>query len=248
MGLLEILRGEEPGPIKKLLNYQNKGQFGEYLLEYAVTNHNIPGNLYVFHNLYIPWQGRCSEIDLLMLHEKGIFVFESKNYSGWIFGNETDLNWTQSFSNGEKYYFYNPIRQNFNHIKALAAFLKISPDDFYSCIVFSERCSLRSVPWTSDEYVILQSSDVVKWIKSALDQRVILYSWEQLTQWANLLSTVTEVPDHMKEDHVEQIANQFKGELCPFCGSPLVLRNGKYGEFLGCSSYPKCRFTRKVDF
>ena len=127
-------------------------------------------------------------------------------------------------------------------------FLKISPDDFYSCIVFSERCSLRSVPWTSDEYVILQSSDVVKWIKSALDQRVILYSWEQLTQWANLLSTVTEVPDHMKEDHVEQIANQFKGELCPFCGSPLVLRNGKYGEFLGCSSYPKCRFTRKVDF
>ena len=241
MGLLEMLRGEEPGPIKKLLNYQNKGQFGEYLLEYAVTNHNIPGNLYVFHNLYIPWQGRCSEIDLLMLHEKGIFVFESKNYSGWIFGNETDLNWTQSFSNGEKYYFYNPIRQNFNHIKALAAFLKISPDDFYSCIVFSERCSLRSVPWTSDEYV-------VKWIKSALDQRVILYSWEQLTQWANLLSTVTEVPDHMKEDHVEQIANQFKGELCPFCGSPLVLRNGKYGEFLGCSSYPKCRFTRKVDF
>ena len=108
MGLLEILRGEEPGPIKKLLNYQNKGQFGEYLLEYAVTNHNIPGNLYVFHNLYIPWQGRYSEIDLLMLHEKGIFVFESKNYSGWIFGNETDLNWTQSFFKWRKVLFLQP--------------------------------------------------------------------------------------------------------------------------------------------
>ena len=45
-----------------------------------------------------------------MIHEKGIFVFESKNYSGWIFGSADQLNWTQSLQNGEKHHFYNPIR------------------------------------------------------------------------------------------------------------------------------------------
>ena len=67
MGILEILRGEEPGPIKKLLNYKNKGQFGEYLIEFAITNHNVPGQLYVFHNLYVPYQQRNAEIDVLLL-------------------------------------------------------------------------------------------------------------------------------------------------------------------------------------
>ena len=56
MGILDVLRGEEPGPLKKLLNYHDKGQFGEYLLEYAVTSRSIPGEMYTFRNLYIPYQ------------------------------------------------------------------------------------------------------------------------------------------------------------------------------------------------
>lgn len=32
---------------------------------------------------------------------------------------------------------------------------------------------------------------------------------------------------------------------CPQCGSPMVLRHGKYGNFYGCSQYPKCRCTRQ---
>lgn len=45
--------------------------------------------------------GTWYTIDLLMIHEKGIFVFESKNYSGWIFGSADQLNWTQSLQNGK---------------------------------------------------------------------------------------------------------------------------------------------------
>ena len=48
---------------------------------------------------------------MLMIHENGIFVIESKNYSGWLFGDYNQLNWTQSFPNGEKHKFYNPIKQ-----------------------------------------------------------------------------------------------------------------------------------------
>lgn len=242
-----MLRGEEPGPIKKLLNYENKGQFGEYLIEYAITNHNIPGNLYVFRNLYIPYRGGYAEIDLLMLHECGIFVFESKNYGGWIFGRETDLNWTQSFINGEKHYFYNPIRQNDTHIKALSQFLHLCPEQFYSCIVFSERCTLKAVPCATDRYIILQRTNVLRWLREHIQQMRSLYSWEQLTGWANLLSTTADANTGTKAEHVEQIWKRFESQTCPFCGSKLVLRTGKYGEFWGCTAYPKCRFTKKAE-
>jgi DNA topoisomerase-1 len=36
------------------------------------------------------------------------------------------------------------------------------------------------------------------------------------------------------------------GELCPDCGSPLVIRKGKYGEFIACSNYPKCKYVKKT--
>ena len=70
MGLFEILKGEQPGIIKTLLNYENAGQFGEFSTEYALTNHNLPGKLVVLKNIYVPYQGRTSEIDLLMITRK----------------------------------------------------------------------------------------------------------------------------------------------------------------------------------
>ena len=58
--------------------------------------------------------GETTEIDVLMLHTSGIYVFESKNYSGWIFGDEKSKTWTQTLPNGrgrraQKERFLNPI-------------------------------------------------------------------------------------------------------------------------------------------
>lgn len=36
-----------------------------------------------------------------------------------------------------------------------------------------------------------------------------------------------------------------KGEICPKCGGELIMREGKYGSFIGCSNFPKCRYTQK---
>ena len=59
MGFLEMLRGEEPGPLRKLLHYRNKGQFGEYLLEYAVTSRSIPGRFRAFQSCAV-FSERCA--------------------------------------------------------------------------------------------------------------------------------------------------------------------------------------------
>lgn len=76
MGLWQILKGEQPGLLKSVLHYRNAGQFGEYLIDYALQSNGIEGERVVLTNLYLPMKGKATEIDLLMLHEKGTFVIE----------------------------------------------------------------------------------------------------------------------------------------------------------------------------
>lgn len=239
MGLWEIIKGEQPGIIKTLLNYENAGQFGEFATEYALTNKNLDGELVVLKNIYVPTQGKTTEIDLLMIHEKGIFVFESKNYSGWIFGSADQLNWTQSLQNGDKNKFYNPIRQNRTHIKALAAFLEKPVSEFVSYIVFSERCTLKKVPADTSDVIIVRRPDMLKKLKATLKTTPTKYTFNDIQDTAKKLQPLTNKDDAEKQQHIINIQNK-----CPFCGGELTLRNGKYGRFWGCSNYPKCKFTR----
>lgn len=246
LGLWEILLGEQPGLIDTFLHYENKGQFGEYATEYALSHKNIAGNLKLFKNLYIPYKGGTTEIDLLMLHEKGIFVFESKNYSGWIFGDQNQLNWTQCLPNGEKKRFYNPIRQNQTHIKALAAALDKPVTDFASYIIFSERCELKKVPPSTDEVVIVRRPNMLKHLRQVLAKRSIVYTSEEMETLSAILASFTNKSEAVKQAHVEEIHRQQNSDRCPFCGNKLVRRSGKYGAFWGCSTYPHCKYTRPI--
>lgn len=96
-----------------------KGRRGEKLTERELNLVKFFGcDGKVLRNAYVPKSnGETSEIDVLFITQKGIFVIESKNYSGWIFGNESDRYWTVSLPGGNKSHFHNPIRQNRSHIK-----------------------------------------------------------------------------------------------------------------------------------
>lgn len=242
MGLWEIIKGEQPGIITTLMNYENTGQFGEFATEFALTNDNLDGELVVLKNLYVPLQGKTTEIDLLMIHEKGIFVFESKNYSGWIFGSSDQLNWTQSLQNGEKNKFYNPIRQNRTHIKALSEYLGKPMSEFTSYIIFSERCTLKKVPEDTDDIIIVRRPNMLKKLRATLKTAQSKYDHDEIQSMANRLISLTNKDALEKQQHIENIKTK-----CPFCGSELILRKGKYGQFWGCSAYPKCTFTRPAE-
>lgn len=242
MGLWEILKGEQPGIFKTLMNYENAGQFGEFSTEFALTNNNLDGELVVLKNVYIPTQGKTTEIDVVMIHEKGIFVFESKNYSGWIFGSMEQLNWTQCLQNGKKNKFYNPIRQNRTHIKALAEYLEMPISEFASYIVFSERCTLKKIPEDTDDMVIVRRPNMLKKLRVALKAAPPKYTHDEIQAIANKLTPLTNKDAEEKQQHIENIKTK-----CPFCGNELVLRKGKYGQFWGCSTYLKCKFTRPIE-
>jgi len=129
------------------------GLSGEYLI-YKNLKRVSQKREFLF-NVYLPKDGKTTEIDVLLLHKTGIYVFESKNYSGWIFGSEQSPNWTQTLKGGRKNKFYNPIMQNRTHIKALQEFLSDYPDvPCHSVIVFSERCTLKAVTHSADVPVI----------------------------------------------------------------------------------------------
>lgn len=89
-------------------------------------------------------------------------------------------------------------------------------------------------------YVVLKN--MLYFLKRRLKDAQVIYSHEDIEQMVGLLEPFTEVSQKEKQQHIEDLQTK-----CPYCGKPLVLRNGKYGQFWGCSAYPKCRFTRKAE-
>ncbi len=206
MGIFEWLLGEEPNPISQALNYENKGQFGEYLTEYILSK--VDGYNHILQNLYIPiGNGKTTEIDLIMIHKKGIFVFESKNYSGWIFGSLEQKYWTQCLPNKQKYRFYNPIMQNRTHINALSRITGMKKNNFYSMIIFSKRCELKKVPENNEEYEILKRDDLKNRLEEIvwLNEREDIITVEQIDELKDLLIKYTEVSEGVKRKHIEDI-------------------------------------------
>ena len=228
---------------------RNLGKFGEKLTERELKR--VDGNHQVLRNLYVPYKGKTAEIDLVMVHEKGVFVFESKNYSGWIFGTAQQQYWTQSLSNGEKNRFYNPILQNATHIAALAEYLKIPRKEFFSYIVFSERCSLKKTPPNTDSVAVLNRDALSAHLDGVLSILPPIYNQAVVQSIANILYPLTVQDKEAKAKHVETVqASKERAQnsaVCPLCGGTLIKRRGRYGEFWGCSSYPNCKFTRNIE-
>lgn len=102
--------------------YTDIGKYGEFNIYKNLEK--LSGYKKFLFNTYITKDdGTTSEIDVILIHNSGIYVFESKNYSGWIFGRESDIKWTQVLQAGagtKKFKFLNPIIQNKGHIKALS--------------------------------------------------------------------------------------------------------------------------------
>ncbi len=127
--------------------------YGEYLIFRELEK--IPWYGKILTNLYLPqWETVTStELDILFVHESWIYVIESKAYSGWIFGNESETYWTEQFSRNRRYQFYNPIRQNYSHLKSLEKILK-TQWKFIPVVVFTNRATLKKINIHPDTIVM----------------------------------------------------------------------------------------------
>jgi len=143
-----------------------------------------------------------------MLHETGVYVFESKNYSGWIFGDEKHKNWTQVLGRGNKNKFFNPIWQNKGHIKALRNLLTdVDNIDFYSYIIFSERCELKKIRLDSPNVRVLKRNQLLSVVKKDIEKREKVLDENKILSLYETLKKHILVDEQTKLQHIENIRN-----------------------------------------
>lgn len=229
-----------------------KGWFGEAVISVA-KKIALDGDIYrEVNNVTLPTSNGTTQIDHIIVSRYGIFVLETKNMEGWIFGSENQPKWTQSFRKS-RFQFQNPLHQNYRHIKALEEFLGLPTEKFHSVVCFvGETCELktqmpanvtRGGPFgyiKSKQTVLLpdeQVSEIVDAIKSGMRPKGFLGLTTAETKREHLAS--------LKERHESTTT-------CPKCCSELVLRTVKRGEragksFYGCSKFPSCRYMRDAE-
>ncbi len=192
------------------------GRYGEYLTYKYLKHFESDGAKFLF-NVYIPKKnGETTEIDVLMICSKGVFVFESKNYSGWIFGSEGQKNWYQTLPKGRgrshKEHFYNPIMQNRSHIEHLKAFLG-EQVPMRSIIVFSDRCTLKSIQIKSDDISVINRYNVAPIVSTICSQiPTSLLSESDITNLYNKLYPYTQVDATAKAQHIANIHSNLNSQ------------------------------------
>ena len=197
----------------------DKGRHGEYLAYKKLKHYEKYGARFLF-NVYIPKKdGQTTEIDMLMICPQGIFVFESKNYSGWIFGSANAQNWYQTLPAGRgrsnKEAFYNPIMQNRSHIKHLQAYLGTRLP-VYSVIVFSDHCTLRSISYDPREAVVINRRYIEKAVYNICRQTSGNQLREaQMDEIYRRLYPLTQVDEQAKAQHIANIHNSMISGYSP---------------------------------
>jgi len=226
----------------KLFKPRIKGFFGEKSITFFLSR--LDSKKYkVINNLMINVNGSIAQIDHVVISNFGIFIIETKNYKGFITGNEYGDYWTQTiYKYKEK--FYNPIKQNYGHIQAIKAILKEFQNIiYYPIVVFTMEADLKVTADTDVVYYTHLIETIKKYQKENISDvlRDKIYTY---------LNTQNITDKNSKKEHIKNIQekkndieNKIKSNICPKCGSWLVIRNGKYGIFKGCSNYPKCKFT-----
>ncbi len=159
----------------------NKGEQGEVMLRQH-TDPSLAGKGYhALHDLLIPLYESTTQIDHLYVSRYGIFVVETKNYAGWIYGDAKQKQWTQVLYQ-QKRRFYNPLKQNETHIKALAYLLKLPVETFHSIVVFVGEAEFK----TALPDNVLQGADISGYVhrfrRSLLSQAQVDEIYATLSQ------------------------------------------------------------------
>lgn len=222
-----------------------KGARGEARVRSALKAVCGKRNCVVFDNVTLPTHDGTTQVDHIVISPFGIFVIETKNMSGWIYGDANNSTWTQVFYN-YKTRFQNPLHQNYKHIKAVQAALKVNGRNLHNLVVFVGS----SRPKTQmPANVIWGSKALAVYIRSKQD---VVFQQDEIHRLAGKLSDVSIKPSlrthlaHVR--HVKTLRQQRRDpKACPRCGAVLVERlNTKAGKrFLGCTRFPQCRGARQ---
>jgi predicted RNA-binding Zn-ribbon protein involved in translation (DUF1610 family) len=225
-----------------------KGIIGEFLVNLAINLRLDKTKYHLLKNVTLLTEDGTTQIDHIIVSQYGIFVIETKNMRGWIFGGEHQKSWTQKiFKHTSK--FQNPLHQNYKHTKTIESLLKLDGEKIFSIVTFIGDSTFK----TEMPENVTYSGKFISLIKSKKEK---LFSEKEVRRIVSMIEngqlskTRKTNKEHVK--HVKNIIKEKKQKnICPKCGSALVLRIAKKGinkgnKFYGCSNYPKCKYTEQV--
>ncbi|TAA41888.1 nuclease [Corallincola spongiicola] len=219
-----------------------KGILGEALVKVAAKL-RLPKETYIpLHNVTLPTEDGTTQIDHIFVSRFGIFVVETKNMRGWIFGSEKQATWTQKIYR-QSFKFQNPLRQNYKHVKTIEAALNIPADTIHSVVAFVGDCTLK----TDMPANVTQNAGFIRYIKSFTQP---VFTEAEVQSLVDQIQAGRLTPSfRTNRQHVANLKSRESNKpekQCPRCGAAMVLRKAKRGanagnEFWGCGDYPKCR-------
>ena len=217
-----------------------KGARGERRVNSILDHQLPPGEYRVFHDVTLHTSRGPTQIDHIVVSRYGVFVIETKNYTGWIFGDARSKQWTQTIY-GYKSRFQNPLRQNFKHTKAVELFLSLSPRCVHSVVVFVGNAEFK----TDLPANVTHLRELCSYI---LSYRDLLLDTRRVRQIAMMISDHKEGREFRQPPTLAVFSDE---PLCPKCGERMVLRKARKGknagsEFWGCPRFPECSGVRKI--
>ncbi len=220
-----------------------KGVIGEFIVNFSAKHFLDKEKYHLIKNVTLPTEDGTTQIDHVIVSVFGVFVVETKNMKGWIFGQEHQKQWTQKiFKHSQK--FQNPLHQNYKHLKTLEQLLEIESSQLHSVVVFVGDSTFKT-PMPEN---VTYGMGYIRYIKSIT---VPVLSTEQVSEITNKIEsgryprTFSTHRQHAR--HVQSIVEEKSNAVsCPKCGSGMVLREAKKGthkgeQFWGCTNYPACR-------
>lgn len=191
------------------------GKFGEAATSALVARAAFEDKRkhYILQNVFIPTHSGYTEIDTVLLHATGIYVFETKNISGEIEGDLDMERWNQELGPRVHHTLYNPIRQNTGHMGALLRQLKVRLEGarIYSFVVFSDRCALRNVPAcgqfgsNGNGWQVLHLCELREALESTFKSRSAVIDVHTLEKWWLALQPCVNVPESVRQNHVKSV-------------------------------------------
>lgn len=180
-----------------------KGKRGERRVRRRLEKICRTGEFRLLNDIYIKSCGREAQIDHILIGKSGIFVIETKTYKGMVTGGENDEEWEQTIGRSAQTY-YNPVRQNRNHIRVLKYLLDgMCPDFCYHSLVVFPNDTLLSV--NTDKALVLDD----------LRARVESYKYDNLTseQISDIATVIRNANIDSKKErrkHIRRIRKEFK--------------------------------------
>ena len=224
-----------------------KGVIGEFFVNIAIKFFLDKQEYQLFKNVMLPTEDGSTQIDHIVISKYGIFVIETKNMKGWIFGSAHQKQWTQKiYKHTSK--FQNPLHQNYKHTQILSSCLGVDESILFSVVVFVGDNTFKTEMPNNVTY----ASGLIRFIKSKTTQ---ILSGTEISQSIDKIksdrldTTFKNHRAHVK--HVQEIKKKKSAEKrCPKCGSQMVLRTAKKGssagsKFWGCTQFPKCKIVIK---